>query len=509
MEKSPVLRILYLHIFILTGVLSICGQGTGEQIFREQNEDITLEQGEEMVIPTSREIPQIFGRDETGYYALGMDHRYYLEHYDNDFHSTDDNYLILHRGLRERDLEAIFYFCDRIYLFTSELRFNREILYVQTIDKSNLRQLDDERKVMEIPHFKGWFAEFNFKLSRKEDRLLVYSQQDVYSKNIQDLHFQMYGKDLSLEWERDERIIYEKRAPRESIVKVNDKGDVFIMSLKDAQNILSLFGEMKNRYFLLALTDSGRTVNQYPVDFPNLYIRDMQIEPGRDHDLSCVGFYSPSHNRYAIEGIVYFEVNNRENRFENIRFNELEPYFLNEVMNLEGKKDLEQMYGFHMNHLILRDNGDMIMLAENQYDQTYNTYMNIMVASFSPGGNLNWKRNIVKRQNYDPKYGYNYCSYAVHAPWYENQVEIVYNDNLKNGAWPAEEKVRPFNYTNKVALKSVGIGPSGEMTSAILYRKTKRRMKTPVPLAWYDPLDDEMVIPSLRFRELSFYRISF
>lgn len=467
-------------------------------------------QGEDMVIPTSMEIPRIFGRDETGYYALGRDHRYYLEHFDHNFRSTELHYLTLNKLAQQRDLEAVFYFHDKIYVFSSQQRFRKMVLYVQTVDKTSLRQFDDEQVVMEIEHLKGWFTDFHFHISRKEEKLLVYSQLDALSRNIQDLYFRMYGENLELEWEQSERIAYDRRPPRESSVKVDDEGNVFIISLLDQQNLLSLFRETKNRYLLVALTDSGRTVNKYPIDYPDLYIRGVQVEPGRDHDASVVGFYSPSHFNTHIDGIFYFEVNNRENRIENQRFHEIERHFLSEVMNLDRERDPEEMFSFDLRHLILREDGTMIMLAENNYyEQNFDNVLNIMAAGFSPGGELKWKMVIPKRQSYDPRDGYNYTSYGLHAPWYGNRVDLVFNDNPMNGDWPSGEKIYGFNPNNKAILKTVGIGTSGELTTAVIYHKKRRRMKTPIPLSFYDPLDDDMVIPAMRYRKLSFFRISF
>jgi hypothetical protein len=503
------MKTIAIYIIALMGLTSLSAQPVQREVTIPVQREVTLMQGEELLIPTSEMIPQIFGMDETGYYALSKDHRYYIEHFDHNFKSTGENHMILHMGFRTRELEAMIYFHDKIYLFSSEERFSRKILYVQTIDKTNLRQFNDERIVMEIENLKGWIAKFHFKLSRKEDKLLVYSQRDAYMQKIQDLYFHMYGKDLNLEWEREERIMYDRRSPRESEVKVDDRGNVFIMSLLDDQNLSSLVHDMKNRYFLLALTDSGRIVSHYPIDFPNQYIRGIQIEPGKNHDLSCVGFYSPTHFRGTIDGIFYFELNNIENKIENLRFHEIESSFLNEAMNRDLMKDTENMFSYEVRHLILRDNGEFIMLAENEFDQNYDNYLNIMAAGFSPGGALNWKMIIPKRQSSDPHSEYNYCSYALHAPWYGDRINLVFNDNLKNGDWPTGKKMYGFNANDKANLKTVGIGTSGELTSSIIYRKTRKRMKTPLPILFFDPLDDSMVIPATRFRKLSFFKINF
>ena len=47
------------------------------------------------------------------------------------------------------------------------------------------------------------------------------------------------------------------------------------------------------------------------------------------------------------------------------------------------------------------------------------------------------------------------------------------------------------------------------MSSSIIYRKTRRRMKTAVPLNYFDRLDHEMVIPSIRYKKYNYLKIGF
>ena len=149
------------------------------------------------------------------------------------------------------------------------------------------------------------------------------------------------------------------------------------------------------------------------------------------------------------------------------------------------------------------------MLAENEFDQHYDTYQNIIAASFSPGGNLNWKSVIPKRQGIDPYSSFNYSSYSVHAPWYTDKIYLVFNDDDKNEEWPPENGIKPFHPNDRANLKAIGIGPSGEISSSIIYRKTKKRMKTPIPLQYYDMLNKQMVIPSMRLKRYNYLKITF
>ncbi|MFC2112993.1 hypothetical protein ACFLTA_06980 [Bacteroidota bacterium] len=492
-------------LIIIVQLLLIFLAGMSQPIM----ESIEVYTGEELNMRNDIKIAEIFGHDERGYYAHTLDHRDGIEFLDTEFRSVKREYLDLMDGFRNRTLLALFHFHDTIYMFTSEQRVRRMLLFVETIDKNTLLQNGDERTIMDVENLSGWISEFGFKLSRQENKLLVFSRLDVYSKNIQDYHFEMYSEGLKLNWEADQRIVYPQRAPRESIVKVNEEGDVFIMSLQDDQKLSSLWNAMKNRYHLLALTEKGRYNNTYLLDFPELYIRGIHIEPGSGQDLSICGFYSPTHFRAMIDGVFYMELDNEAGQFRNQVFYEFEPWFLTEAIAQDPKKTPEELFSFRLRHMVRRNNGDFIVLAENEFDQDYDTYQNIIAMCFSPGGSLNWKRVIPKRQGIDPYIPFNHSSYQVHAPWNSDKTYLIFNDNIKNGEWPAEDEIKSFHPNSPANLKVVGIGISGELSSSIIYRKTKRRMKTPVPLQYYDMLNHEMVIPSIRFKLYNYMKISF
>lgn len=470
---------------------------------------IDLYTGPELNMANNIQVPQLFGHDETGYYAYSFDYRPAVEFLDTQFRSRKRRYLDLLRGLRGRTLIGLYHFHDSIYMFTTEERMKRMRLFVETIDKNTMVQNGDDRLLMDVSNLSGWGSDFGMKLSRQETKLLVYSRLDVLSKNIQDVHFMMFGEGLSLEWEADQRIIYSGRPPRESIIKLSEEGDVFFISLLDDQNLRSIWNETKNRYHLIAVTEKGQNANSYSLELPELYIRGVQIEPGIDHKLICAGFYSPTHFRGMVDGVFYFELDNKTGQFLNKRMYEFKPWFMSEAIAGDPKKEPEELFEFRVRQLIRRNNGDFIMLSENEYDQHYDTYQNIIATSFGVGGNLNWNRVIPKRQNIDPRTNFNHSSYSVHAPWNTDKIYLVFNDSYKNEKLSPGERLKTFHPNDKANLKIIGIGPLGEMSSGIIYRKTKKRMKTPIPLQYYDMLNNEMVIPAMRMKRYNYLKISF
>ena len=476
---------------------------------QESVNPVELITGPEQNMTNNIMVPMIFGHDSWGYYAYNFDYREKIVKYDHNFERVGWRYIDLSQGTHQKKLLALYHFHDSIYMFSSFERTNRVTLYVETIDRKSLKQNGDERVVMDVKNVAGWTAHFKFKLSRKHDRLLIYSVMDAMTKKFQDLHLEMYGEGFQKEWEADQRIVYRGRRPRESIIKVSDEGDAFILSLKDEQGLRSLWQDIKNRYTLVAVTDSGNTLKAYTLNLPELYIRGVQIEPGGLHDCSIVGFYSPTHSEGMIDGMFYLDLDNESGNFINRQYHEFESWFLQEAITGVRDKNAKEMFDYLPNQLIRRNSGDLIFIAENQLAQSYETYLNLLVVNFGPAGVEKWKRIIPKMQGMDRTTVFNYSSYTVHAPWYNDQVHLIFNDHFKNSDWPREEEIKSFHHNNKSKLKIVGIGPMGEMYVQNIYQKTRKNMKTPMPVNFYDMRNENLVIPAMKLKRFNYMKLTF
>lgn len=476
---------------------------------QETTDRINVLWGEKLFLESKNVIPEIIGYDSTGFYALVQDYQWAIEHYNTDLDQARREYLSMSYGLRTRELEALVHFHGVLYLFTSEMRFRSRILYVQTIDKKTLLQNEDDHVLIEVRDMGGWRADFHFILSRLEQKLLIVSRTVIWGPKIQEVRFMVFGKGLIPEWESGDRIQHDRKIYSEAEFVVDEIGNAYMLCLYYQPVLFQHLSPRKNSYLIVAFSDQGKSVNRYFAEFPNKYIRGIAIEPNLENELACAGFYSPSINDYTIDGIFFFTVDHQYQIIRDLKFHEMESYLLEESMELKPGQQLKYLYSFYLDYLVLRQNGNFVLTAEQVFEQNYENHKNIIVMGMNPHGEILWKRVIQKIQNHDLDSYPDYTSYALFAPAWWNKVEILYNENLKNLERSPEKDQLPFNYNSKAYLSCVEIGEHGEMGENIIYLKKRKRMLTPAPLYFYDMKTNEMTMPALRFRKFKFMKLTF
>ena len=476
---------------------------------QEDTSKVSIVWGDNLFLESKNIIPSIIGYDSTGYYSLVDDYTWAIEHYDQKLKNVRREYLDMNEGFRTRELEALVHFHDTLYLFTSEVRFNSHILYAQSIDKKTLKQNPDERVIIESRDLGGWRAEFHITLSRLENKLLVVSRTVIYGRKVQDITFISFGKGLTKEWQASDRIQHDKKIYNEAEFVIDEAGNAYMLCLYYEPVLFQHLNPRKNSYLIEAFTNSGQSINHYYADFDNKYIRGIEIEPALNNDLACAGFYSPSMNDYTVDGLFFFNIDAELKIMKDLKFHELEPYFLEESMELKEGHESKYLYCFYLNHLALREKGNYILTGEQVFEQDFDTYMNIMVISLSPQGDIFWERVINKSQGQEINKYPDYSSYCLFAPANWNKIIILFNENLKNLNRPDDKEPLNFVYNAKAYLSCVEIGEFGEVGKNTIYIKKRKRMFTPAPLYFYDMKTNEMVMPALRYRKFKFLKLTF
>jgi hypothetical protein len=478
----------------------------------------------------STRVHKIIGHDKDHYYVIKFHSgQYYFEKLDNDLNIMLEQRIKLFEGLKTYDLETVVHFYDELYIFVSRRRFDDITLFYQKINKSNLLPTTDLIPITTVEFVKGNWADFHFALSRHEKRLLVASRIKLLWTKAQFNEYYVFGEGLKLIWKRKDSFKYTGQGPRDNKYLVDEMGNMSILSLQKRETILSLLSDIKNMYTIYRCTNNGADFNEYPITFEERYIRGINIVGGENGELICAGLYSETF-RVGVRGTFFFKIDPLDGRiYDNYR-NEFDQALLAQFAALKEPiiKD-EELVKYIMTDLVLRENGKIILIAEQLFEQTYDTYNHLIVTCYDISGQVYWTRIVEKNQDFnintlskdeiepseyrdyiietgtlDP-YITNYCSYALMAPLDETSIILFFNDNIKNLGQP--KKKRNFNRPRKSYIQAVTIDEYGNISKQPLV-KWKKKSLFPEPIRYYDTLYNTIVIPAFKGNKFNYYKLT-
>jgi hypothetical protein len=493
---------LGVHVFVVIGLLFIAGN-----IFSQIDTGrVRIINGDKHIASRTSEFEKIIGYDETGFYVLRKEFRYVLEHYDNDLNLTKAVYPKLYQGLTTFELEYAILFHGELYLFTSTQYFKKKVLYVETINKSTLEQNDDRYVFAEFPNFSGNWADFHFVLSKRQQKLMVCGQILAFWKRsiIQEIF--VLDSELKTDWHIRKTLFFDHRLPSERKFHLDDSGNVYLLGQTYQVGLFNFELDQKNQFVIISYTGKGTSINKYYIKLSGKFIRELLMETGNDNNLFCAGLYS-ERARHGVSGVVCFTVDNSIRKITGQNFVHLDPEAGTNIL-IPDEESRQILVSHKANYLEVRKNGDFILGAEQQIDQNYDNFNEILLFCFRPNGTLAWRQTIYKKQTYNDPDEYNYCSYALFAPLDENRIEILYNDNAKNYIGKEYKRLKTFHTSTKSYLVQVEVNEYGHAGTHII-KSRRRRDPVPYVLGFYDTRKNVIIILNKKHIKYSFSKLEF
>jgi hypothetical protein len=478
----------------------------------------------------STSIQKIFGHDRDHFYVLKFHgSQYFLEKLNKDLDFMLEEPIKLNDGLKTYQLETVCNFYNDLYLFLSRRRFNHVVLYYQRIDKGNLKPSGDLTPMTTIEFINGNWPDFHFALSRHETKFLIACHIKPPWSKVQFNEYYVFGEHLDLIWKRKDSFEFQGQGPRDNKYIVDETGNISILSLQKRESLLSLFNEIKNSYTIYRYTSNGKEFHPYPVAYKNMYIRGIKIIAGENGDLFCAGLYSELY-RKGVRGSFFFRIDANGGEIYDNRLNEFNDALIAHLSEIKEPIIAKaELIDYIMTDLVLRENGKIIFIAEQFYEQSYNTYNNLLVISYDTTGNVFWTQVIEKNQDFNvntlrypgiepsdyrdfiietgslDQNVDNYCSYALMAPLTENSIILFFNDAIKNLEQPGLKK--NFTRPRKSYILSVTIDEYGNITRKPVLTWKKKAL-FPEPLRFYDTRYNTIVIPAFKRNKYNYYKIT-
>jgi len=494
------------------------------------SQQITVTRSQREVLSSLTHMHKIFGHDRENFYVVKYTGtQFFLQKLDRELNPLLEESIKLFKGIKTYELESVFHFYDEIYVFVSRARISDVTLYYQKLDKDNLKPLSELIEITTIKNINGNWADFHFALSKEETKLLIACRTKLVWSGAQFNEFYVFGEQFELVWKHKDAMEFQGQGPRDNLYLVDETGNVSILSLLKRESIISLIRDVRNLYSIYRYTNDGNDFNEYPVTLNDRYIRGVKIIAGKDGELVCAGLYSEVF-KSGIRGTFFFKIDAISGIVTNYQLNSFDEAMMEQLANMKEPmiRD-EELISYVISDIVLRANGTIIIIAEQVFHQSYDTYNNLIVTSYNEDGEVLWTRAIVKNQNfsyttvhaagvdlidyraYVREAGYmnlnieNLGSYALMAPVDKTGIIIYYNDNVKN--LDSTEELKALNQGRKSYLLAIAIDEFGSITETPLDRWKKKEL-FPEPMRYYDTLSDTIVIPGFRNRSIDYRKIT-
>lgn len=465
-------------------------------LFAQENNDTQLDWGQELKEPSGTFLAKIITSNEAGIYALRQKNsktsfegpsKIYLEHYSPQLKLRKSSELEMKFKKKRVELEDVIPFNGKLYLFTS---FNNEAkkinyLFAQEVDYRRLQPRGKLIKVAENPtKNRAREGYFKFNISKDSSKLLIYNQNPERRKAKETFSVYVYDQELNPLWDKEIKLPFPDQNVEIESYEVDNEGNVYLLALvfdKGSKSIRK--GTANYQYRILAYTKNGEHRETFPLKLDNYFITDLTFKIANDGHLVCAGFYSQKQTSSA-RGTYFFRLNpktqevytNSTKDFDfNLRTADLSNRKKSKAMEAEEEGEIKkqaELQSFSLDHLILRNDGGAVLVAEQYFVERVNNfnsfnsfnrgggqsdfdyyyhYNDLVVANIRPNGEIQWATRIPKEQETRNDNGY-FSSYTMSIV--SDKLFFLFNDDSRNYD-PDDDRLHSFNGSGKRTIISL------------------------------------------------------
>lgn len=446
------------NFYLLSLLLSIVSTLSNGQ---ENKTNLILKSGPEIDVSGKEFISDIVGHDQSGFYVAKErwtgskkeNTTVYIEHYNPDLILTKSVKAELESKGGDRQFSNLVYFNDVLYLFSffSDEKLKKNVLYVQTVDKSTLIinndiKLIDEIEIGEtkIKHPKLYYSY----VSRDSSKLLILSTSLGYKDELMKYNLSVFDSKLNVLWNK--QIVPESLNAMLEFedLELQNNGDIHILELHliDRKEVRKR-GRPNYKYRLLSYLENGSKSMEYFPSVEGKFLCDLKMSLLKNGDIFFGGLYSGT-GTFDAEGALYFKFNPISQEVKSKVVKEIGKDFFSFKLTGEHERvaaefKLERLYDYYLDQIIVNEKGEAVLVCEQYYYYVvpiYHTtngkttsityeprfkFRDIALINISEDGKNDWMKKFNKTQ-----YGYDSnLKYLSHFTCVmNNQIFVIYND---------------------------------------------------------------------------------
>lgn len=423
--------------------------------------------------------------------------RMFLEKYSNDGYSlVSSNQIdltLIKNSNKKSDrlsFEKIYVMKDAVFVFASN--YNKEVdlfsIYAKIYDFDG-NELSNWKKLESVSASSSRRrGEYDVEISHDKTKLLIKHTVYTKRKELEERYsYSVFDLELIQIFKKEVKIKKESKKDDVSTFgeKVSNSGSVFFFSRFNDEITLYRLSESDANE-----TDADDLI-KYKLDFDKKDILDIaNFVRESDNSVIVTGFYSDKNNKknYGISGVVYVVMDDKsleETLSKTSSFSE--EFLKNYISSKRIRKGKGISTSFDLRSLIIKNNGDAVLIAENRYvtkhctrDQktghetcTYTYHFDqLMVIGISGDGVLTFATNLDKYAGVGNSLS-EIVSYSVLPT--NDGVIIFYNGHYKDFR-EGDKKTRSFPGYKKGVLVKAFISNTGEISKEAIVRHKEAKL---------------------------------
>ena len=279
------------------------------------------------------------------------------------------------------------------------------------------------------------------------------------SKNYDVIGMHVFDKDLKEIWANKVQMPYTEKKMDNLNYSVDSKGNVYIVTrvFNDNTTDLKKRGEEDANYhleILKAAAPSGN-ITSTKVDIADKFVQTVWLYESAQGPMICAGFYNKGREINNVDGIILFKLG-QDGKVFNTNAYEIPVEVLNQYASGKEKRknerkdddDRAEFENLILRHVVVNDDGSIILTSEQAYMRTHTSYMNgrsntyvtyhyndMLVAKIGATGKLVWMKKLPKRQEGGAGTGGMSYRYFISKDYHF----FMFLDNEKNRELPLTE----------------------------------------------------------------------
>ncbi len=421
--------------------------------------------------------------------------------------------------------ENLIWFNGQLWFFASgyqkSVKRNRAYLYPIT-SKGIQQDLALDVGVIKAIGLKQRGA-FRYATSPDSSLILFAGSEDLESSYSEELSLRLLNASGQLVIADTLELPHKRERFRLQELKLGNRGEIIALG-KVIDTDRGWSRGNPNFYFTLIVYEPKfKQLKEFKIDLPERSVSGVTAQLAENGDIVVTGFYSNlASNPTEVGGTFFLRLDSERRTLVGRHFQDLDNSVRLQLMNEKQVARGKEPGNFYFRHVGLRNNGSVIMVAEQYYKrevcttdpQTGTTNCNmhyyfndLLLAALDSTGKPEWNRAIFKSQYSINDNGGPYGSYLFGLE--PDQCWVVFNDHPKNEKLVQDRNgLRYMSNPRRSVVRAVFLTQEGMESRALLFSNGNSDF-TFAPQTFLNLSDSEMVIYGRGRKEFAFGRLRF